>query len=137
MKEELAVCAFTLLLSAVPLYARKVLADDYQKATVLRVEKTEAERPSTAGSNPSDAPLASRFYEYKVAVRVSCGTYVGHYESYLDHLPAAFTPNETVPVRVTKHSMYFKLPDRQVQMTILSRRLERGPCGSQEAMSYH
>lgn len=137
MKKELAVCAFLLLLSAAPLYAKKVQGDDYQTATVLRVEKTEAERPSTAGSNPSDAPLASRFYEYKVAVRVSCGTYVGHYQSYLDHLPAAFTPNEKVPVRLTKHTMYFKLPDRQVQMSILSRHLERGPCGPQEAMTYH
>jgi len=85
------------------------------------VQKSEVQPPTASGSdNPSDAPLHSESYTYEVAVRVNCGTYVGRYESSYDYFPAAFVPEHTLPVRITKHVLYFNLPgDREMQMNIV------------------
>ncbi len=51
--------------------------------------------------------------------KVGCGTYVGRYESYIDYLPSAFSANKAIPVRLTKHVMYFDVPgERDMKMGI-------------------
>jgi hypothetical protein len=103
----------------------------YQRATIISVEKHQVRSPQyTGGDNPSDAPLSSEYYAYDVAVRVTCGTYVGYYESPYDYLPSEFAPNQPIDVRLTKHHIYFDLPgDRGLKMAIVHRKTERGsPC---------
>jgi hypothetical protein len=86
----------------------------YVPATVLQVEKHEIGSPVyTGGGNPSDTPLRSEYYAYEVSVRVNCGTYVARYETPFDYIPSAFAPGHTVPVRITKHVLYFSVPDYQ------------------------
>jgi len=104
--------------------------------TILNVDKHEVQSPEYAGgNNPTDAPLTSQYYAYDVAVRVSCGTYTGHYESAYDYLPGEIAANQPVDVRVGKHDLYFDLPgDREFKMAIVHRRTERGvPCDTGSA----
>ena len=119
------------LATTVSASANSSSAKPYLPATVLQVEKHEVGAPAyTGGDNPSDVPLQSEYYAYEVSVRVNCGTYVARYESPIDYLPAAFSPGHTVPVRVTKHILYFNLPDyREMKMGIV-RKLgdEQGNC---------
>lgn len=74
-------------------------------------------------SNPSDAPLTSRYYAYEVSVRVDCEIYVGRYVTAFNYLPSAFTADRLIPIRLTKHVMYFDLPnDPDLRMGIVRRR---------------
>jgi hypothetical protein len=51
---------------------------------------------------------------------------VGRYETTLDFLPSALTPNKTIPVRLTKHVLYFDIPgERDMQMEIVHRNIDR------------
>lgn len=96
----------------------------YQQGTVLQVDKHQVESPYSGGDNPSDAPLRSTYYAYDVSVEVNCGKYVTHYESAYDYLPSSFKVNQQIPVRVTKHEMYFNLPgDREFKMPIAHKKL--------------
>jgi hypothetical protein len=134
MRKNLCICGLVLAAGLPALHASSVAVHSrqYLQATVLSVQRREAEEPSRVGDNPSDAPLQSQAYAYDVAVRVSCGTYVGHYESPYDYLPSEFSPNREVQVRLTKHVMYFNLPgDREMEMSIVRHRTERSaPCRS-------
>jgi hypothetical protein len=96
---------------------------------VLQVEKHQA-APSTAGANPSDAPLADpETYDYDVAVRVNCGTYIGRYESWYDYVPSVLTANQRIRLRLARGEMYVNVPDqKEVAMRIVSRHAERGAC---------
>ena len=94
------------------------------QGTVIQVQKHKVfSADSMVGdSNPSDAPLASRYYSYEVSVRVDCRTYVGRYQTPFNYLPSAFTPDRPIQVRVTKHLMYFDLPnDPDMRMGIVRR----------------
>ena len=96
----------------------------FVQGTVVDVQKQKVDSPDTTigGSNPSDAPLTSRYYAYEVSVRVDCETYVGRYETPFNHLPSAFSPNQPIQVRLTKHVMYFDLPnDPDMRMGIIHR----------------
>jgi hypothetical protein len=95
------------------------------QGTVVRVQKRIEQSPdySTAGSNPSDAPLTSRYYAYEVSIRVDCEIYVGRYVTAFNYLPSAFTADRLIPVRITRHVMYFDLPnDPDLRMGIVRRR---------------
>jgi hypothetical protein len=95
---------------------------------VLQVQKHEVGGSAyTGGDNPSDAPLQSDYYAYDVSVRVNCGTYVARYQSPFGYLPSAFVPGHTVPVRVTKHILYFNVPDYQEMKMGIVRKLQ-GNC---------
>ncbi|MGA8492450.1 MAG: hypothetical protein WB711_18635 [Terriglobales bacterium] len=101
----------------------------FVQGTVLRVEQHKVYSPeyTIGGSNPSDAPLTTRYYAYEVAVRVNCKTYVGRYETLLNYLPSEFTPNEPIQVRLTKHVMHFDLPyDPDLRMGIVRRKSDCG-----------
>jgi len=94
--------------------------DQYQTATVVTVEKHQAES-NDAGGSPTDAPLMADDYSYDIGIRVNCNVYVGRYESPTDYLPSIFSPNHSVDVRLSKHVMYVSLPnsDREVKMGIV------------------
>ena len=92
--------------------------------TVVNVEKDRIYSPdySTAGSNPVDAPLTSRYYEYRVSIQVGCNMYVGRYESPFNALPAEFTPTEKVQFRLDRHVMHFDLENEpDLRMGIVHR----------------
>lgn len=77
-------------------YAVHKSKEEQVQGQVLGVEKHRVQSPdyTIGGSNPSDAPLTSRVYEYEVSIRVDCMTYVGTYQTPFNYLPAAFAPNQ-------------------------------------------
>jgi hypothetical protein len=104
-------------------------ANPFVQGTVIEVQKQKVYFPDygTGGSNPSDAPLTSRYYAYRVSVRVDCKTYVGRYETPFNYLPSEFTPNQPIQVHLTKHVMYFDLPnDPDMRMGIVRRSSDCG-----------
>jgi hypothetical protein len=93
--------------------------NQYLPGTVVTVQKHEAES-NYVGDNPSDAPLQSNAFAYDISLRVSCGTYIGRYQSASDYLPAVFTPNRPVEIRLQKHVMYVEVPgEREYKMGIV------------------
>ena len=79
-------------LTAVCAFAAKKKLDQYVDGTVIGVQSQTVQSPeySTAGSNPSDAPLTSSYYEYDVSIRVGCIIYVGRYLTPFRYLPSLF-----------------------------------------------
>jgi hypothetical protein len=109
------------------LYAAEQVNSTYVQGTVVRVQQHKVYSPEVmmGGSNPSDAPLASRSYAYEVSVRVDCDTYVGRYATPFNYLPSAFTADQSIQVHLTKHAMYFDLPgDLDMKMGIVRRTSE-------------
>ena len=101
----------------------------FVQGVVVFVQQHKVYSPdsTTGGSNPSDAPLTSRFYAYEVSVRIDCKTYVGRYETPFNYLSSAFTPDRPIQVRLTRHVMYFDLPNNpDMRMSIVRRRTECG-----------
>jgi hypothetical protein len=100
----------------------------YQQGMVLSVAGGESRNHKYSnGTNPADAPLQSKIYAYDVTVRVACETYVGHYESSSDSLPASIANNTPVQARAGKHFLYLKLPsNQQMKMAIVSRKTDSG-----------
>lgn len=129
MKNKLCVCAFVLATSATLLCANKKeeQTQGYQEGTILSIQSSGWRLPWPTPSVviiSGDAPAVSEIYEYDIAVKLNSGTYVGRYESYFDYLPlatCAFYPNQSLPVRLTRNVVHFKLPDREVEMGIVSR----------------
>ncbi len=125
--------AFFLVLGAFPFaYAssKHAQSNPFLEGSVLQVEKHETTQ-STAGSNPSDAPLPGpETYNYDISVRVNCGTYVGRYESWYDYLPAGLSANHKVQLRLARGTMYLDVPNQgEVPLPIVSRHQDRRPCG--------
>lgn len=99
------------------------------QGTVVEVQKHRLQFPgyTMGGSNPSDAPLTSRYYVFEVSIRVGCETYVGRYQTPFNFLPSLFTPDQRIEVRLTKHVMYFELPySGGIRMSIVHRHRECG-----------
>ena len=66
---------------------------------------------------------------YNVSVQLNCDVYVGRYESELDDLPAALSPQSTVPVRLNKNVMYLDFPGDTVKTRIVHRQVsQEGTC---------
>jgi hypothetical protein len=130
MKKDLCICIAAFVVVVPALYgAEPGHSSPYVQGTVVHVQKQRVYSPAATigGSNPSDAPLTSRYYAYEVSVRVDCKTYVGRYETPFNYLPAAFTADQPIQVRLTKHVMYFDLPnDPDMRMGIVRRRTECG-----------
>lgn len=102
-----------------------------QQATILRVDKTEPAQEFTGGDNPSDAPLRSESYDYRVTLRVGCGTYVGQYESAYDYLPSSIAPSNKVNVKLQGHFMDVDSGSEELHMPIVHRQIDREPnCSS-------
>lgn len=127
MKTNLAICITMLLIVVPALYAAE--KGPFVRGTVVSVQQHKVYSPDVmmGGSNPSDAPLTSRSYTYEVSVRVDCNTYVGRYETPFNYLPSAFTADQSIHLRLTKHVMYFDLPnDPDLRMGIVHRSSECG-----------
>ncbi len=89
-----------------------------QQGTIVDVQKQNASTPPVrTGADPDRTPLQSHYYRYNVSVRLNCEVYVGRYESELDDLPAELSANNSVLVRLMKHTMYF--PGDSVKMRIV------------------
>lgn len=116
-------------IAALVLVMPSLYASQTQTGTVVAVQQQKVYSPeyTMGGSNPSDAPLTSRYYAYEVSVRVDCKTYVGRYETPFHYLTSAFTPNHPIQVRLSKHVMYFDLPnDPDMRMGIERRSSQCG-----------
>jgi hypothetical protein len=103
--------------------------EEQVRGQVLAVRKSRVQSPeyTMGGSNPSDAPLTSRYYEFEVSIRVGCMRHVGKYQTAFNYLPAAFDPDQAIQFRLTKHVMYFDVPDTAgIRMHIIHRRNECG-----------
>ena len=123
MKRNLFICIVAFVVVVPALYAAESgHSNPYVQGTVVHVQQHKLYSPDSmiGGSNPSDAPLTSRYYAYEVSVRVDCQTYVGRYETPFNYLPSEFTSDQPIQVRLTKHVMYFDLPyDPDLKMGIV------------------
>ena len=89
----------------------------------VRSNQTFAPAATPGGSNPPDAPLASRVYSYEVSIRFGCEVYVVRYQTPFHYLPSAFTPGQRVELQLRKHEMYFDLPSNgDLRLPIIRRR---------------
>ena len=103
------------------------------QGTVIGVREQEVHSLNfmTGGSDPSDAPLASRYYAFEIAIRVDCSTYVGRYETVLNYLPPALAAGQSISMRLTKHAMYFDLSqDPELKIGIVRRKAACPPCSN-------
>jgi hypothetical protein len=108
-----------LVAAGLVVYLHASVKQGYQTATVVSVKKLDT-TPQFIGGNPTDAPAQAEEFAYEIGFRLECTNYVGRYESATDYLPAAFTPNKEVDVRLAKHWMYVSLnSDREIKMGIM------------------
>jgi hypothetical protein len=137
MKHILGTSALLLFTSLIGLNASTTQdRTSYQQGMILAVDGREGRNHKyTNGTNPADAPLQSKIYAYDVTVRVACETYVGHYESSSESLPASIASNTPIQVRAGKHFLYFNLPtNQQVKMAIVSQKRDSdGACAPKQA----
>jgi hypothetical protein len=136
-KAYLSVLVLVVTMSALSAEAKtkEVQSKGFQQGTVVSVDRQEVTSPNLCCYSGTDAPLQTQYYAFDVSVRVGCGTYVGRYDSYMDYLPSAFSPNKEVSVRLTKHVMYFDVPgESDMKMGIVHRRINHElPCDSTSA----
>ncbi|HEY8672092.1 MAG TPA: hypothetical protein VIL63_14710 [Terriglobales bacterium] len=118
-------------------YAQAAKADsskknDYLAGTVPQQRHDEDSASNYVGGNPSDAPLRSEVYAYEISFRVNCATYVGRLDSAFDYIPAVFTLNRPVQVRLEKHLMYVDVPgEKEIRMGVVERpRGQSAPCST-------
>ena len=120
-------------------YAKRSEPQPYLQGTVVRVERFEKPEKLAGGDNPSDAPMADpEVFAYDVSVHVNCGTYVGRFQSWYEHVPSVFRVDQKIQLRLTRSSMYVAVPnEKDVELSIISKHIERGPCeaGSREIAS--
>ena len=102
-----------------------------QPGTIVQVQKQNvATPPVRTGADADRAPLQWHYFVYNVSVRLNCNVYVGRYESEVDDLPSALSPNNSVLVRLEKHRMYLDFPGDTVKMRIVHRKVStEGACG--------
>src|SRR5437660_3988216 len=102
-----------------------------QQGTIVKVQKLDVADPAVrTGAAATRAPLQSHYYVYNVSVQLNCDLYVGRYESELDDLPSALSANNSVPVRLQKHSMYLDFTRNPLKMQIVHHKVStEGACG--------
>ena len=118
---KIALCVSILaIVSAVTIPSATGQSTQSLEGTIVTVQKQDvATPPVRTGADPVRTPLQSHYYLYDVSVRLNCELYVGRYESELDDLPSALSPNNRVPVRLKKHAMYLDFPGDTVRTTIV------------------
>ena len=139
MKTSPLICVLATVLIAPPVYARSVKSrstkkNEYLPGTVLRVQKYQEDSDSNyVGDTASDAPLRSEVFGYDVSIRVNCATYVGRWKSSFDSVPAVFSPNRTVQVRLEKHLMYVDVPgEKEFRMGYVERPRDPAACSTDQ-----
>jgi len=130
MKNRLCVSILAIL-SAVPIPYAVGQSRQPQQGTIVDVQKQNVSTPPVrTGADPDRTPLQSHYYLYNVSVRLNCNVYEVRYESELNDLPAALSANNSVPVRLMKHSMYLDFPGDPVKMRIVRHKVsQEGACG--------
>ena len=119
MKNRLCVSILAIV-SAVPITYAVGESRQPQQGMIVSVQKQDVSTPLVrTGANTDRTPLQSHYYLYNVSVRLNCDVYVGRYESELDDLPSALSANNSVPVRLLKHTMYLDFPGDSVKMRIV------------------
>jgi hypothetical protein len=108
------------IVSAVPIPYAVGQSKQPQQGTIVNVQKQDVATPLVrTGADPVRTPLQSHYYLYNVSVRLNCDVYVGRYESDLNDLPPALSANNSVPVRLMKHTMHLDFPGDSVKMQIV------------------
>lgn len=102
----------------------------FQKATVVRAQKSYPDRPRYG--KRTDAPPRAAEYDYDISIRLNCSVYVARYISSFDYLPTVFAPTHSIDVSLDKHVLYVVIPGTgEVKMGIVQRNSEPGdPCNS-------
>jgi|GEM_PF-2520244 len=102
----------------------------FQKAVVLRVEKSQPTLPYRR--RLADSPPPPTEYDYEVSLCIDCLVYVGLYQSAIDYLPSAIAPDQSVEVSVEKHVMRVRVSgDREITLEITRHyRVSPGSCSS-------
>jgi hypothetical protein len=133
MKNRLCVSILAIV-SAVPIPYAVGQSKQPQQATIVSVQKQNVSTPPVrTGANPDRTPLQSHYYLYNVSVRLNCDVYEGRYESELNDLPAELSANNSVPVRLMKHTMYLDFPGDSVKMRIVRHNISREAACDQTA----
>jgi hypothetical protein len=129
MKNRLCVSILAIV-SAVPIPYAVGQSKQPQQGTIVDVQKQNVSTPPVrTGADPDRTPLQSHYYRYNVSVRLNCEMYVGRYESELDDPPAELSANNSVPVRLMKHTMYLDFPGDSVKMRIVHHKpSQEGAC---------
>jgi len=119
------------VISAVPVPRATAHSKPSQDGIILTVQKQDvATPPVRAGADPVHTPLQSHYSLYDVSVQVNCKVYVGRYQSELDDLPPALSPQNSAPVRVKGSTIFLDFPGDTVKMQIVSHKTSRGgTCG--------
>ena len=130
MKTRLCVSILAIV-SAAPIPYSVGQSKQPQQGTIVRVQKQEVSTPLVrTGADIDRTPVQSHYYLYNVSVQLNCDIYVGRYESESDDLPDALSPNNHVPLRITKHVMYLDFPGDQVKMQIVRHKVSHADaCG--------
>jgi len=133
MKRNLSITIVTLIVASSMLHASHTQSSSaqYVQGTIISVQKHLVSSPADALTTPTDAPLSSHDYAYEVAVRVDCKTFTGRYQTVFDYLPSAFAVDQPIQVRLSKHVLYFDLPNHpEMKMGIVRRTSASGAgCG--------
>jgi hypothetical protein len=118
------------IISAVPIPYAVGQAKQPQHGTIVDVQKQNVSTPPVrTGADPDRTPLQSHYYLYNVSVRLNCDVYEVRYESELNDLPAALSANNSVPVRLMKHTIYLDFPGDSVKMRIVRHKVsQEGAC---------
>ena len=125
MKNRLCVSILTIL-SSVPIPYAVGQSKQPQPGMIVNVQKQDVSTPLVrTGANADRTPLQSHYYLYNVSVRLNCDVYVGRYESELNDLPSALSANNSVPVRLMKHTMYLDFPGDSVKMRIVQHKVSQ------------
>jgi hypothetical protein len=129
MKIGLCVSVLAVIATTVPCATAQ--SKESQDGTIINVQKQDvATPPVRTGADPVHTPLQSHYYLYDVSVRLNCKVYVGRYQSELDDVPPALSPQNSVPVRVKGRTMFLDFPGDTVKMQIVSHKASReGTCG--------
>jgi hypothetical protein len=133
MKSRLCVSILAIV-STVPMPYAVGQFKQHQPGTIVSVQKQDVSTPLVrTGADTDRTPLQSHYYLYNVSVRLNCDVYVGRYESELNDLPSSLAPNNSVPVRLTKHTMYLDFPGDSVKMRIVQHKVSQEAACDQTA----
>jgi hypothetical protein len=125
MKNRLCVSILAIV-SAVPIPYAVGQSKQPQQGMIVSVQKQEVSTPPVrTGADPARTPVQSHYYLYNVSLRLNCDVYLGRYESEFNDLPSALAPNNSVPVRLVKHTMYLDFPGDSVKMRIVKHKVSQ------------
>ncbi len=101
MNKVLTLAFLLFAVTSVVLNAQTEAAKKGYQATVIHVDEHMMPANLIGGVTDMDNEVPQpQHYVYDVKVRLGCDVYVGRYESPVNHLPPAFSPNHNLSVRL-------------------------------------